>query len=492
MPPACLGALCHVSLWSKQANISLLELLKEWIIVRGLVLGAQLVAPAILVLALYMCSIFALSILLYLSIIVLSCACTIIYFHGISDGREWTSTASLVDSGGLLRHLSLTQVDFYGISGGLGELLRHLCWTSTAFQVEFYSVSGGLIWHLRWIFMLLQVDCYGVLGGIFYRLRWTSTASQVEFLSGSDRSKWTSAVTEVGFHGISGGFLFQLCWTSRPVQVDIDGIIGGLTWRLWWTFTASVIFFYGDPGRLLYQFRWTSTASLEDFYGISGGRLRHLRWSSSATQVDLYGISGRLLWYVRWTSATSHVGLYGDSGGRLWHFWWTQVNFYFISGGIRSSAVMTHVGFHGIPGGHRLALVDFHVIFGGRMCPSTACLVDSSRPTRHLKWSSTASEVDINSITGGLLRLFWLTSTASLMDSGGLLGYSGELWQWSLLYLRCTSAASQYGRWPSMASWVDFCGISGGLLQRLRWKWAFTAFRMDFYFNSGHFSGPFS
>uniref|UniRef100_A0A915D1Y2 RNase H type-1 domain-containing protein n=1 Tax=Ditylenchus dipsaci TaxID=166011 RepID=A0A915D1Y2_9BILA len=212
---------------------------------------------------------------------------TQIHFSGISDGRKWTSTASLVDSA--------SQVDLYGILGAFSCRFR---WTATASQAEFY----------------------GVLGGLLNRLRWTSMSSQVDFLSDSGGCKWTSAVTKMGFHGISGGHLRHNWRTSTASYVDSHGVSGGLSrishillWRSRWALTPIQVDIYGIIG---------------EFYGISGGRLRYLRWSSSATQVDLYGISGRLLWHGGWPSMASQVVFLSDPGGRglLKHFKWNSTS----------------------------------------------------------------------------------------------------------------------------------------------------------------------
>uniref|UniRef100_A0A915DEI8 Uncharacterized protein n=1 Tax=Ditylenchus dipsaci TaxID=166011 RepID=A0A915DEI8_9BILA len=115
-------------------------------------------------------------------------------------------------------------MDFYGISGGV---LWHLRWTSTASQwsstvsqMDFCGLSVGLLRHVWWT----QVDPRGILSGVGRHLRCSSSATRVD----------------VGFHGISCG----LRWTSSDS--------GGLIWHLRQTPMAWQVAFYGilDNGGL--------------------------------------------------------------------------------------------------------------------------------------------------------------------------------------------------------------------------------------------------
>uniref|UniRef100_A0A915EFN8 Uncharacterized protein n=1 Tax=Ditylenchus dipsaci TaxID=166011 RepID=A0A915EFN8_9BILA len=155
----------------------------------------------------------------------------------------------------------------------------------------------------------------------------------------------------------------------------------------------------------------------------------------------------------------------------------------------------------------------------------------SSGVLRHLRWTSSTSQVDFSGILGGLLRhLRWAalaihvvggrtsetsqwtsletrcTSTASLVDfctdSGRLDGHLRHLWWTSVVtlfhlgrHLRhhwWTSTDSQMDVCGISASLVDFCGdsgVSGGLLRQL--KCSFTALQLTSYSVSGELTADF-
>uniref|UniRef100_A0A915D2C0 Uncharacterized protein n=1 Tax=Ditylenchus dipsaci TaxID=166011 RepID=A0A915D2C0_9BILA len=452
-------------------------------------------------------------------------AATHLNFYGNSDGllrhHWWSSMASLVDLGGLLKNLRRTfmvfQMGFYGTAGGL---LHRLRWSSiapqfrcisTASQMEYYSDSGGRISET-------QVDLYGISGGRMRHLRWTSKATQADLYgisAGPMRHlKWTSKETQgipgrllgrlrcVDFYDISSRLPRHLWWTYAATQVDFESGSGGLLKRLRLTSMASQVDFYGISDELLKRLRLSSAASQVDFYGTSGGLLKRLRWTYMASQVDFIVILGELIWHLSWSSTASRLELYGvlgglfiDSGGLKWHlrqtlklfkmwaFMGSQLDFFGI---FRLTSTAFQVKFcSGIDGlllHLRLTFMVFLVDYYDISCELLLRISYSSGLPRHLgqtstttqvtstasqvhfygfpggfKWTSSLIQVDFYNNSSRILRHLMCTSTASQVD---FYGFSGGL-NWTFTTIQ---VVLQILRWSSAALQVDFYGSSGGLL----------------------------
>uniref|UniRef100_A0A915DIG7 Uncharacterized protein n=1 Tax=Ditylenchus dipsaci TaxID=166011 RepID=A0A915DIG7_9BILA len=259
-------------------------------------------------------------------------------FYGISGGFRWTSTASLVDSGGLLRHLcGLSELNV--ISGvcfsDSGGRLRHLRWNTTASQVDFYRISSGLLRHLKCSstasqggFHSDQKKTSGTSGGVQRHREWTFLAIQrlrrLGISSGVLRHlKWTSLATQMDFYGISSLVLRYLKLSSIATQLDICGISVGVLRHLKLSSAASQVDsvtsqvqFYFDSGGFMWHLKRTPEVFKVDCFGISGERLQHLTQSSFST---------------RGTFVASQVVIFADSYRLLWHLWWSEMAFYEIS-----------------------------------------------------------------------------------------------------------------------------------------------------------------